>query len=255
MVRSALVVGEGPIHGLLGRLESMAGLRVFHLDLPPKVAAFQFWSEETGAVVVLHRGHPHERRRFSLAHETGHFLHDREAGDVLEADGPGRYDEHERFADAFAAELLLPEHGVKRNFHELVEGRAGAFTLAEVLAMADAWEVSFQAIMVRLEDLSLLPRGTFERVREAGFKPEVARRELGVTRQVARPQVVPERYRDLAIGAWENELISESELADHLHVDRLEARLIVESRQMVRLDDGSQVPADLGADILHAVGV
>src|SRR6266852_4027901 len=82
-LRRLLGLGDGPAFSLQGRLELEAGLRVFMLKMPATVSAVLIWSDQVGACVALNRDHPHERRRWSLLHELGHFLRDREAGDVL----------------------------------------------------------------------------------------------------------------------------------------------------------------------------
>jgi len=90
------------------------------------------------------------RRRFTIAHEIGHY--------VLHESGP-RYERggsvneaarwREREADTFAAELLMPEHMVR---HAVLEEGADARRLA------DRFEVSVQAMSIRLRRLGLAER-------------------------------------------------------------------------------------------------
>jgi predicted transcriptional regulator len=90
------------------------------------------------------------RRRFSIAHEIGHFvLHPPQArhergGQVNEA-----MRAQEREADAFAAELLMPEHLVRRA--ALEDG-------ADPRRLADRFEVSVTAMSLRLRRLGLAER-------------------------------------------------------------------------------------------------
>src|SRR5581483_1440396 len=134
------------------------------LALPSDVAALFIWSDELGGCVGINAKHPRERRRWSLAHEAGHFFRDREAGDVLPTPGFDPKDPSEVFADAFARALLLPAEAISRQFADQVRANGGAFAAANIVAMAHVYEVSFQAMTLRLEDRSLLPRGTWDRL-------------------------------------------------------------------------------------------
>ena len=90
------------------------------------------------------------RRRFSIAHEVGHFvlhpgrLAPERSGMANEA---MRFEERE--ADSFAAELLMPEHMVRRA--ALQDG-------ADASRLADRFEVSEAAMSLRLRRLGLAER-------------------------------------------------------------------------------------------------
>jgi Zn-dependent peptidase ImmA (M78 family) len=94
------------------------------------------------------------RRRFTLAHEVGHWVCHYEQGRVepkycrSEEIGVGVGRAHEREANAFASQLLMPE--------ELVRREAPLLRL-NIHALAHRFEVSPPAMKVRLQQLSLLP--------------------------------------------------------------------------------------------------
>ena len=101
---------------------------------------------DSHAIVV--RGASNERRRrFTIAHEIGHFvlhpgrLAPERGGAVSEA-----WQEQEREADQFAAELLMPEDLVRE---AVVEHGDDASRLA------DRFDVSRQAMQTRLRRLGL----------------------------------------------------------------------------------------------------
>ncbi len=103
-----------------------------------------------GKAIELRGGGDERRRRFTIAHEIGHFVlgHDRVAPQRGgETNMAGR--RLEREADLFAAELLMPEHLVRRA--ALEEG-------ADARRLADRFEVSEQAMGVRLRRLGLAER-------------------------------------------------------------------------------------------------
>jgi hypothetical protein len=103
-----------------------------------------------GRAIVLNGGGDSGRRRFTIAHEIGHFvLHPErcrpERGGVVNE--AGRMEERE--ADAFAAELLMPEHLVRDAVRE--QG-------LDVDRLADRFEVSRKAMQARLRHMGLVER-------------------------------------------------------------------------------------------------
>lgn len=101
-----------------------------------------------GHAIVLAGPSSERRRRFTIAHEVGHFvLHPQrqraERGGLTNA---GMQAE-EREADRFAAELLMPEHLVRQAVVQLG---------ADAGRLADRFEVSQAAMRVRLSRLGLL---------------------------------------------------------------------------------------------------
>lgn len=249
-VRAMLGLGDEPAMGIDERFEAEAGLRIFYLDrLPAKLAAFLIWTDEIGACVAINRAHPPERQRWSLVHEVGHFLRDREVGDVLAEDDSLRQP-GEIFPEAFAKEFLLPTTGVQKRFTERC--RVGRFTAIDLHGLATTFGVSFQAMAVRLEELRLLPRGSYEKIVRSRLRPQgLATRseELPVKRRGVRLGL-PDRYVALAVSAYDQELLSESELAEALATDIAAARDVYQHLCRIPLGDGTQLAVDFtGADL------
>jgi Zn-dependent peptidase ImmA (M78 family)/transcriptional regulator with XRE-family HTH domain len=245
LVRRTLSLGDGPLLALDDKLELEAGFRVFFLALDSKVAALFLWGDDLGACVGLNARHPHERQRFSLAHELGHFLRDRELGDVLPVAKPKFRDPAEVFCDAFARELLMPAEGLRRRFSELRRFRNSPPTVADLIALGHSYEVSFQAMALRLEEVGLLKRGAYEGFQARGFKPRAAEQELGYGEARPRSEQLPKRYVQLAFEAFDAALISEGELAAFLHCDRMLARDLYSRRRQAEDDEGRTIELDL----------
>lgn len=252
-LRGALGLGDGPVPDIAPRLEAEAGIRVFALDLPSAVAGVFIWGDEIGACVAVNRRQPQERRLWSLLHETGHFLRDREAGDVFPTEGPERMDASEVFADTFASEFLLPPTGVARRFGEIMRANGSRFTISDIFSVARAFGVSFQAMCARLEDLELLPVGTYDRLKRSKFKVREAEAKLGLERAPDEGNRLPERYVALALAAFEAEKISEGSLAEYLMTDRVSARGIYLARRRVNVD-GEEFDSDVDVDVLSLAG-
>ena len=101
-----------------------------------------------GGAIVLNGADDSGRRRFTIAHEIGHFvLYPERCRSERGGGEAGRREERE--ADTFAAELLMPEHLVREAVRE--QG-------LDVARLADRFEVSRKAMQARLRHLGLAER-------------------------------------------------------------------------------------------------
>jgi Zn-dependent peptidase ImmA (M78 family)/transcriptional regulator with XRE-family HTH domain len=252
-VRALLGMGDTPAHDLDQRLESEAGLRIFYLDhLPSKVAAFLIWTDDIGGCVAINRAHPAVRQRWSLVHEFGHFLRDRELGDVLDTEDPRG--PQEVFPEWFAREFLMPTTGVRKRFAERC--RSGRFTPVDLYGLAQTYGVAFQAMAWRLEELELLPRGTYQKIVDSKLRPrELAPHSSESRDAVNRREVgLPERYIALAISAFDQGFLSELEFARYLEQDVTAARDIYARKATFNIDDHLELPVDYSESDLRALG-
>ena len=99
--------------------------------------------------IYLDKTDPKTRKIFTLAHELGHyFLHQNVQGDIFDRDKTLREtkDPKEKEADAFAAELLMPEQSIREYW-----------TIAEsIQQLADIFAVSYLAMKTRLQHLGFI---------------------------------------------------------------------------------------------------
>jgi len=225
--RNRLGLGDGPVLNLRSVLENDAGLRLFYLNLPRKVAAMFGFTEELGACVAVNRNHPADKRRLSIAHEYGHFISRRGQAEVNVLGRYQRVPEHERFADTFSYAFLMPASGISRRFNELRRARGGKATVADLCQLAHVYFVSFEALTRRLEYLKLIPAGTLDRVQQGDFEVRKAQEMLGFAPQPVNDHVVPVRYQLLAAEAFQRGDISEGQLVQYLRTDRSTARELV----------------------------
>ncbi|HZT96256.1 MAG TPA: XRE family transcriptional regulator [Chloroflexota bacterium] len=225
--RNRLALGDGPLLSLRELLEADVGLRIFVLELPSNVDAIFSHAEAVGGCVGLSARHPLERQRMSLAHEYGHFLTRRDEARVTIASSYRRLPAEERWARLFAAAFLMPATGLRRRFSDLARSRAATPSPADLLRLSHAYQVSFQALVLRLEDLKLLPSGSYDRLIAAGFKVREAERVLGLEAHPSDTERFPLRYRFMAAEAYVKEKITEAQLAHFLRVDRITARRLV----------------------------
>ncbi len=116
---------------------------------------------EGSGVSVWHRGkwrirvnarEPFTRQRFSLAHELKHVIDAAHEDVIYRQLRPGSAQRHthiEAVCDAFAAALLMPKPWVKRSWY------AGS---QDLTVLAWRFQVSQQAMQIRLENLGLIGR-------------------------------------------------------------------------------------------------
>lgn len=253
--RNRLGLGDGPLLRMRELLEEDVGIRVFSIDLPSQIAGLFAYTDEFGGCIAINARHPGERRRWTLAHEYGHFLTARYQSEISVLGAYERLPASERLADAFAGCFLMPESGLRRRFSEHSRSTGGTFTAAEVCRMAHYYAVSVEAMMRRLEQIGALPRGTWERLRDRGFKVREAQRQLGLVPQETHERSMPARYEFLAVRAFDAGELSEGELARLLRTDRVSARQTVQrlTNAVFLLDEGeiASLPIDMSSDILR----
>lgn len=253
--RNRLGLGDGPIGDIWGMLETDVGLRIFVMEmLNNRIAGMFVYSEEYGGCIAVNAKHPEEKRRWSVAHEYGHFLTARLKGEITVLHGARRVPPGERFADAFARSFLMPTSGLVRRFDAMRRGKDAPITPADVLQLSHLYKVSFEAMMWRLEDLKLLPSGTWELLKSRGFKVGSVRRLVGLPVAEAERTLLPHRYELLLAQAYTRSLLSEGQLAQRMVTDRVGAlqrvRELAQEQQLA--DDGEmqQLQFDLNADLI-----
>src|ERR1700755_157089 len=109
--------GPGPVDTIASEI----GTPVLRANLPPNISGL-ITTDGDGYKIVVNGRHSIERQRFTIAHEIGHYIYHRDllgkgTGDTLayRAEGteiPNKHitATHERQANIFAANLLMPNH-------------------------------------------------------------------------------------------------------------------------------------------------
>ncbi len=254
--RKRLGLGDQPVIYLRSTLEWDVGLRIFYTsDLPSNISGMYAYSGELGACILINRNHPPERRRVSMLHEYGHFLlsTDRYRPGIDYVSMTGRKPANERFAETFALGVLMPASSVRQKFHDTVS-TTGDFQVADLCRMKHFYFVSLEAMTLRVEQLGLIPKGTWESLRESGFAPRKAEAMLGLASHPTDDSTVPERYKLLAVHAYQREAIGDSDLAHYLRCDVVTAREVVNrtlnSREIEPSGDERTVRMDFPRSLL-----
>ena len=99
-------------------------------------------------VIAVNSARPLCRRRFSIAHEIGHYILRHNSLLFSGSGGEGmikRDPKQERAANAFAAEFLMPKMALSREAHKY-----------SLRGLARRYMVSMQAMEIRLKELGLV---------------------------------------------------------------------------------------------------
>lgn len=226
-LRQRLGIGLAPIADVIGFIELDLGVRVFERPLPSNISGACAYDEEVGAFILTNSKHPASRRRLTALHELCHSLL-RRAGVAVHTMDDEHGDREERFCDAFARAFLMPAATVRRKASELME-LSGGFTVRELLLMAIYFHASTEAMTRRMEGLGLLPRGTFEALKDRGLgnrHAEVVRAEV---KGEQNESTFTPRTLLLAAAAYRRNLLSEEQIAQKLCLDLLAVREALET--------------------------
>jgi len=236
-LRDWLGLGPGPITDIVSVLDMQLGMRVYVRRIDPKVAGLYAYHDGAGACVLLNQSHPLERGAYTGAHECGHFISARKEADILADDAVGPTSREEKYADAFARCFLMPSRAVRQRFSSITAGQSH-LTRRHIILMAHAFGVSRQAMVRRLEGLSLAKQGTWDWfMANGGITDEQARQVLGDVvglslNPVRAHGAVPPRLALLVREAWKRELYSEGQLARLLRLNRHEIREVLDGAEL-----------------------
>lgn len=131
-------------------LANTLNIEVYEVELENKISgAIRYSKEEDKYTILLNKRDNINRKRFTLAHELGHYFLDREVlmSDEINIDILYRStDEKERDIDYFAGALLMPKGLVEIMYEDNLS----------ISELAEIFEVSESAMTVRLDILGLI---------------------------------------------------------------------------------------------------
>ena len=238
-LRDWLGLGPGPIADIFSVIELSLGIRLYQrrLSSKSKVAGLFTFDETVGACILLNANHPLSRRIQSAGHEVGHFFGTRRDPEVLEEDE--RFlSRDERYAHAFGRAFLTPSKSFENSFRQLRE-ITGKITRRLIILLSQQYNISRQACGLRLEELGLAKKGTWDWFdKNGGITEDHVREVLGEMANRPDPaktdadRPISHRTSLMAHAAWKRALMSEGQLADLLRVRRVELRKIIDQIEL-----------------------
>ena len=234
--RDRLQLGQDPLRDLKQALE-LQGIRVGEVDLREDMSGLFVHDDEFGFAVFVRAHEKPWRRSFSLAHEYCHVLADRDAGWQISLHAE-RATWREVRANAFAAAFLMPEGGLRRELeslgkasqsrstlhvafdddepvvgHRRGEGSARHVEFHDVVKLAIAFGVSYDAALYRLVNVSLLTAPRRDDLARQRDEASALRKWLAPDEE-AHSAPRPARLLTLALEACKRDLISAGKVRD-----------------------------------------
>lgn len=140
---------DNPIESMIELIEDRDGIVVEESDPDGDFDGLSGVANGAHAVIIADADAPHDRKRFTIAHELGHLLMDTSTM-------PTARDE-ERLANRFAAAFIVPASVARR---ELGTKRARV-SLSELALLKQKHGLSMQAWVMRARDLDIIDEGHY----------------------------------------------------------------------------------------------
>lgn len=241
--RSRLGLGSAPI-GDIAELISNQNIWTSSAQFPDSMSGLFIHHESIGLAIFVNDNHVNTRKRFSYAHEYAHALFDRDRNQSITVSSHDNNSEMiEKRANAFAAEFLMPEDGVRELLKVLNKGGAvrgekllydptseetmqvsirsdsnsQKITYQDLAYIAYYFGVSYQSSAYRLKNLSLISKEEYSQLidREGAgksylsvlYRPESS--EISNGNRELRNHILK-----LTIEAYRQELISKGKVSD-----------------------------------------
>jgi len=236
--RCRLGLKSEPIRDILSLME-LNGCRVIRQAIPEESqisGVFIHLNEKEASFALINSLQSPGEQVFTAAHEYCHFLKDRSEGPII--DNPdifvdeflSLYHPREKFAQAFAAQFLMPSSKVS----EIIEKdfRSRNLRFEDVIYLKRYFGVSTFAMLRTLKKLGYLSTNKFEEYlqHDPGFHEEALFGNLGdergPKRRKGRP-FVSDRFRILAIKAFQKKKISAEKLSELLNQDKDKIVLLI----------------------------
>lgn len=268
--RRRLGIGDAPLVDVTELLEKH-GVRTAVVDLPEDISGLTLVDRDTGPFVAVNRTEHILRRNFSFAHEYAHVLLDCDSTGRISR-GSERADLLEVRANSFAANLLIPEAGVREVLEALgknAEGRLLAETpidderavgieargsgaiakiqMHDVVLLAHHFGVSRQVVLYRLRNLRVISDRELQDL--LGQEQAGQGRQLEKLLDLPEPEHAKERNRfrhrflSLALEAYQREAISRGKL------EELFALLLEKPKEQIALSEYGFIADEPATDV------
>lgn len=212
-------LGSRPAFNLYNVLENDFRFKILHLPLNDRASAASIVDDRMGVGILINVNDVPWRRYFDLAHELFHIV----TWDVFsfEEIGDGSIKTNpEKYADAFASSLLLPERHIKNAIEEIKTGEK--IRIVDIIELAKDFGVSTEAIFWRLVNLNALKKEAVIKILSDSSFRETDKRLRRELYQNSQPGKFPARYISLAYRCLMEGKISRGTFAQYLGIERSE---------------------------------
>lgn len=227
--RRRLGLDDDPVPRVADLLEAQ-GIAVIRLSMPDEVSGAMAYDAEAGVFILVNAEKSPSHQLWTVAHEYGHLLKDRDLGfrlpevveEVREAVEDPKRRWAEVFADKFAAHFLLPEETVRRFVEGVFGGRMSRLMLIE---LRRTFGVSYAALLRRLRELGYLGAPEFARWRQERLA--ALERDIFGDEAPGKDRLVSRVLWDLVLEAVSRGEITQSYAAEVLGISPMEVQDIL----------------------------
>lgn len=223
--RTTLKLGRYPGNNLIDALQE-ENILIFCRDLGDFGSAASLVGD-FGVSILLNKKDRPWRRTFDIAHELFHLItwYIYPPAEVYDDEERGK-SEPEKYADAFASSLLLPEESLRDEVEKNQE--KGDLGLVDIIELASKFKVSIQALTWRLQNLTMfssiwneLKRKVFSNLdwEEIRNHPKINKlNEMLRGREKEMPEL-PEIFVAQAMKTYQQGRVTKLKLAEYLGKD------------------------------------
>lgn len=227
-------IGQSPIYNAKWLLEKEYGFRVYSDRLPESIFGLYGYHGELGPCILLNSSNSAKTIAMTCALELGHFVATPRSTTVTEYAtrlGKSRYD---IYANAFADEFTMPANELRSSM-QFIRKSSGRFTSHDLMGLASRWNVTLETMCRRLENLSLLREGTWNRVCNFKvFSDYLVKENSAITDDFSG---YSSRVYFLATEVYRQGLATEGALVNMLDIDHVSLRKIIQDYSSEDYDD------------------
>lgn len=211
-----LGLGARPALNLLNVLENDLRFKILHLPLEGVSGACNV-DDSLGVGILINKKDAPWRRNFDLAHELFHVV----SWDIFSREeiGDGTVKtKPEKYADAFASILLLPEEQLMSALEEVVTNNI--IRVVDIIELAIDFGVSTAAVLWRLVNLGKIKDAQAKEILE---NPEIREMDRSHRRDLWTEDVsqkYPNRFTSLACRCLMEGKITRGAFANYLEIER-----------------------------------
>ncbi len=203
-VRDDWKLGNDPIVKLSEFIEDR-GIKIIFHDLPDSISGvtcFVYREDQTKVpVILINKRINGERQRFTIAHELGHLLVEKENSNL----------DIEKICHRFAGAFLMPN----RILWDTLGRHRRSISIGELISLKELLGVSIQAIVYRCKDLGIISYSTYQEL----YKEFAQRGWLKPPYEepFSLPPEGTERFKRLCFRALAEDAIPIEKVADFLN--------------------------------------
>ncbi|MDT8303163.1 MAG: XRE family transcriptional regulator [Sedimentisphaerales bacterium] len=204
-------LGDVPIASLKRILEEVYYIKIFYIEYVG--SSISTVSDQFGPAILLNTQSKQWRRSYDLAHELFHIL----AWRIFRNQCVEPSDFEEKLADAFASRFLMPEESIRDRVESKINNKQISFDQLDDIARE--FDVSLEALIYRIASIYRFEKEDTERY------IDTVKKYIGFLkpRPSYKPNILPERYCDLAQRALREGKLSLMQFAKYMGISYKDA--------------------------------